>query len=185
MSRSFVKNIYAAKLGQVLEPERVGENYVVAIVTGIDKEGTQTASKARMTVEPLLMNRKKAEIIQKKIGKVTTLEAASAALGGKAIETADSVRLSGTQTSIVASEPKIIGATFNPANNGKVVGEAIAGTSGVYVVRVDNISATAVANANVAEQRKAKYQDAKTRGAYPQMALSEAATIKDNRSKIY
>jgi len=185
LSRPFVKNIYAAKLGQVLEPERVGENYVVAIVTEINKEGTQTAAKARMTVEPLLMNRKKAEIIQKKIGAVTTLEAASAALGGKAIETADSVRLSGTQTSIVASEPKVIGATFNPANNGKVVPQAIAGTSGVYVVRVDNVSATAVANANVAEQRKTKYQEAKMRGAYPQLALSEAATIKDNRSEIY
>jgi peptidyl-prolyl cis-trans isomerase D len=185
LSRPFVKSIYSAKLGQVLEPERVGENYVVAIVTEINKEGTQTAAKARMVVEPLLMNRKKAEIIQKKIGTVTTLEAASAALGGKAIETADSVRLSGTQTSIVASEPKVIGATFNPANNGKVVPQAIAGTSGVYVVKVDNVSATAVANANVAEQRKTKYQEAKMRGAYPQLALSEAATIKDNRSEIY
>jgi len=185
MSRPFVKSIYTAKLGQVLEPERVGENYVVAVVTEINKEGIQTAAKARIMVEPLLMNRKKAEIIQKKIGAVTTLEAASAALGGKAIETADSVRLSGTQTSIVASEPKVIGATFNPANNGKVVSQAIAGTSGVYVVRVDNVSATAVANANVAEQRKTKYQEAKMRGAYPQMALSEAATIKDNRSEIY
>ncbi len=185
MSRPFVKSIYAAKLGQVLEPERVGENYVVAIVTEINKEGTQTAAKARILVEPLLMNRKKAEIIKKKIGPVTTLEAASAALGGKAIETADSVRLTGSQTSIVASEPKVIGATFNPANNGKVVPEAIAGTSGVYVVRVDNVTATAVANANVAEQRKTKYQEAKNRGAYPQMALSEAATIKDNRSEIY
>ncbi len=185
ISRSFVKSIYDAKLGQVLQPERVGENYVVGIVTEINKEGTQTAAKARMMVEPLLMNRKKAEIIQKKIGSITTLEAAAAALGGKAIESADSVRLSGTQTSIVASEPKVIGAAFNPANNGKVVSQAIEGTSGVYVVRVDNVSATAVANANVAEQRKAKYQEAKMRGAYPQQALTEAADIKDNRSDIY
>ena len=184
LSRPFVKSIYAAKLGQVLEPERVGENYVVAIVTEINKEGTQTAAKARMTVEPLLMNLKKAEIIQKKIGTVTTLEAASAALGGKAIETADSVRLSGMQTSIVASEPKVIGATFNPSNNGKVVPQPIAGTSGVYVVRVDNVTATAVANANVAEQRKAKYEAAKN-GGYPQLALSKAAIIKDKRSEIY
>jgi len=185
ISRSFVKRIYDAKLGQGLQPERVGENYVVAIVTEINKEGTQTAAKARMMVEPLLMNRKKAEIIQKKIGPISTLEAASAALGGKAIETADSVRLSGTQTSIVASEPKVIGAAFNPANKGKVVPQAIEGTSGVYVVRVDNVSATAVANANVAEQRKTKYQEAKMRGVYPQQVLTEAADIKDNRSELY
>ena len=122
-----------------LQPERVGDNYVVAIVTEINKEGTQTAAKARMLVEPLLMNHKKAEIIQKKIGTITTLEAAATALGGKAIEIADSVRLTGSQTSIVASEPKVIGAAFNPANKGKVVPQAIEGTSGVYVVRVDNV----------------------------------------------
>ncbi len=185
ISRPFVKSIYDAKLGQVLQPERVGENYVVGIVTEINKEGTQTAAKARMMVEPLLMNHKKAEIIQKKIGAITTIEAASAALGGKAIETADSVRLSGAQTSVVASEPKVIGAAFNPSNTGKVVPQAIEGTSGVYVVRVDNVSATAVANANVAEQRKTKYQEAKMRGANPQQALTEAADIKDNRSKLY
>ena len=131
------------------------------------------------------MNHKKAEILQKKIGTISTLEAAATALGGKAIEVADSIRLSGTQTSIVVSEPKVIGAAFNPANKGKVIPQAIEGSSGVYVVRVDNVMATAVANANVAEQRKTKYQEAKNRGAYSQQVLMRAADIKDNRSKLY
>jgi peptidyl-prolyl cis-trans isomerase D len=189
VSRQFVKSIYDAKLGQVLEPERIGENYVVAIVTEINKEGLQTPAKARIMVEPLLKNHKKAEMIVKKIGTPTTLEAASAALGGKAIEVADSVRLTGSQTSVIANEPKVIGAAFNPANKGKVIPEAIEGTSGVYVVRVDNVMATPVADANVAEQRRAKYQDAKSRSFYmSQMVidvLKEAADVKDNRSKFY
>jgi hypothetical protein len=42
-----------------------------------------------------------------------------------------------------------------------------------------------VADANVAEQRKSQYQQAKMRGGYPQQVLMEAADIKDNRSKIY
>ena len=185
MSRSFVRNIYDAKLGQVVQPERVGDNYVVAIVTEINEKGTQSAAKARISVEPLLMNHKKAEILQKKIGTISTLEAAATALGGKAIEVADSIRISGTQTSIVASEPKVIGAAFNPANKGKVVQNAIEGSGGVYVVRVDNVMATAVADANVVEQRKTKYQEAKNRGAYSQQVLMRAADIKDNRSKVY
>ena len=185
ISRSFVRNIYSAKLGEVIQPERVGDNYIVAIVTEVNEKGTQTAAKARISVEPLLINHKKAEIIQKKIGTISTLEAAAAALGGKAIEVADSVRISGTQTSIVASEPKVIGAAFNPANKGKIVSQAIEGSSGVYVVRVDNVMATAVADANVAEQRKAKYQEAKMRNAYSQQVLMRAADIKDNRSKLY
>ncbi len=185
MSRTFVRNIYDTKLGGIVQPERVGDNYVVAIVTEVNEKGTQSAARARMSVEPLLMNHKKAEILKKKIGAITTLEAAAAALGGKTIEVADSIRLSGTQTSIVASEPKVIGAAFNPANKGKVVPEVIEGSSGVYVVRVDNVMATAVANANVAEQRKAKYQENKMRSAYSQQVLMQAADIKDNRSKLY
>ena len=93
--------------------------------------------------------------------------------------------MGGEQSNIVTTEPKIIGAAFNPSNKGKVVPQAIAGNSGVYVVRVNNVSATAVANANVAEQRKSKYEQAKMRGAYPQGVLVQAADIKDNRSKIY
>ncbi len=185
ISRPFVRSIYETKLGQVVQPERVGDNYVVAIVTEINKKGTQSAAKARISVEPLLMNHKKAEILQKKIGPITTLEAAATALGGKPIEVADSIRLNGTQASIVSSEPKVIGAAFNPANKGKVVPQALEGTSGVYVVRVDNVMATAVADANVAEQRKTKYQEIKMRGAYPQQILIRAADIKDNRSKLY
>lgn len=184
-SRSFVKAIYDADLGDVLEPERVGENYVVAMVTEINKKGTQSVARARIMVEPVLRNHKKAEQIRKKIGAISTLEAAATALGGKAIETVDSLRMSGSQSNIVSIEPRVIGAAFNPNNRGKVVPEAIEGRSAVYVVRVDNVAATAVADANVAEQRKTRYQEAKMRGSYPQGVLVQAADIKDSRSKIF
>ena len=185
VSRAFIKNVYDADLGEVMQPERVGENYVVGMVTEINKKGTQSVAKARQMVEPLLRNHKKAEQIQKKIGTITTLEAAATALGGKTIESVDSLRMKGSQATIISSEPKVIGAAFNPANKGKVVAQAIEGTSGVYIVKVNNVAATAVADANVAEQRKSQYQQAKMRGGFPQQVLMEAADIKDNRSKIY
>jgi len=99
----------------------------------------------------------------------------------------DSLRLSGSQSNIVSVEPKVIGAAFNPANNGKVVPQVIEGTSGIYIVRVDNVSATPVADANVAEQRKSRYQQAKQQAAYssPIQALREAATIKDRRREFF
>jgi peptidyl-prolyl cis-trans isomerase D len=189
-SRNFVKDIYQAKLGEVLQPERVGDNYVVAIVTEINEKGTQSVAKARMMVEPLLRNHKKAEVLANKLGKsVTSLEAASTAWGGKPIETADSLRMDGSRSVVVANEPKVVGAAFNPANKGKVVPQVIEGTGAVFAIRVDNVSATAVTDANVADQRKAKYQEAKMRGAYGAQAviqtLVEAADIKDNRSKFF
>jgi peptidyl-prolyl cis-trans isomerase D len=185
-SRALVKKIYDADLGEVLQPEKVGSDYVVAVVTEINKEGTQSVGKARNMVEPLLRNHKKAELIKKQIGNITTLEAAATALG-KTIETADSVRMSGSQSPVIGNESKIVGAAFNPANRGKVVNEAIEGAQGVYVVRVDNVSATALADANVAEQRKNYYLQMKQQAQYsnPFQALHDAANVKDNRSKFY
>ncbi|MEI9912537.1 MAG: peptidylprolyl isomerase [Bacteroidota bacterium] len=188
-SRTFVKNIYKAKLGEVLDPEKVGDNYVVAIVTEINEEGALPVAKARMQVEPLLRNKKIAEKLKQKVGAPATLEAAAATLGGKPIETADSIRMTSVQTgsaSIVSTEPKVRGAAFNPANKGKIV--VVEGANGIYVVRVDNVMATALGDANVAEQRKTQYQQAKQQAMYRTSVietLKKIATIKDNRSEFF
>lgn len=188
ISRSFIKSIYEADLGDVLQPERVGDNYVVAIVTEVNEEGTASVAKARPQVEPLLRNHKKAEQLIKKLGNATTLEAAAAAWGGKPIETADSIRLrlpeGQQQPPVIAAEQKVIGAAFNPANKGKI-SDAIEGSGGVYVIRVENVSATSVGNADINSQKEFRYQQAKMRGVYPQAALKEAAKIKDYRSKFF
>jgi peptidyl-prolyl cis-trans isomerase D len=188
--RSFVKSVYKAKLGDVLEPEKVGDKYVVAILTEINEEGTMPVAKARLQVEPILKNKKVAEKLKQKVGKVTTLEAAAAALGGKPVETADSLRLSGSQARsamIVAGEPKVIGASFNPANRGKVVPEVIEGSSGIYVVRIDNVTTTPLGEANVPQQRKAQYEQKKQQEQYssPLQALRQAAKIKDRRTEFF
>jgi len=60
----------------------------------------------------------------------------------------------------------------------------------VYVIRVDNVSATAVADANIAEQRRSRYQTEKSMAQYrpnsnPIQVLREAATIKDRRIEFF
>ncbi len=187
-SRTFVRAIYDAKKGEVLKTEKIGDDYVVAVVTEVFEEGTQSVATARMTAEPALRNKKKAEMLKQKIGKISTLEAAATTLA-KPIETADSIRMSSQATSpALGYEPRVIGAAFNPANKGKVVPEALEGQNGVYVVRVENVSATAVTSGDVTEQRKSLYEQGKQRAANPQlilMALREAATIKDKRAEKY
>ena len=185
-SRQFVKDIYNADAGDVLQPERVGDQYVVAAVTEVIKEGTASVAKARIYVEPILRNKKKAELIENKIGKITTLEAAATALNKK-IETKDSLRMT------TGFDIKVTGAAFDPANKGKVVQEPIEGTSGVFVVRVDSVTATSVDLANVAEQRKSMYTNTKQSIDYPDPrnpnypinVLRKAASIKDYRAKFY
>ncbi len=189
LSRPLVRAIYDAKNGEVLKPERVDDNYVVAVVTAVFEEGTKSPSVARAEVESELRNKKKAVVLKQKIGKVTTLEAAAAALGGKPIEPLDSIRMNSTST--LGYEPRVSGAVFNPANKGKVVPEVLEGVSGVYVIRVENVSATPVTNGDIAEQRKNMIQQTRQyisnpqSPAYPNNALKKAATIKDKRSSRY
>ncbi len=188
-SRSLVRAIYAAKRNEVLKPEPVDDNYVVAVVTAVFEEGTKSPAAARAEVEPELIRKKKAEILIKKIGKVTTLEAAAAALGGKPIEPLDSIRMKSTAT--LGYEPRVSGAVFNPANKGKIVPEALGGQNGVYVIRVESVSATPVTAGDIAEQRKNMYQQTKQyysnpqAPVYPVNELKKAATIKDKRSNRY
>jgi peptidyl-prolyl cis-trans isomerase D len=184
-SRAFVKSIYEADLGDIIQPQQVGEFYLVGLVTEVNKEGTMSPLKARMMVAPMLMNEKKADMIKNKIGKITTLEAIADLLK-KPVETADSIRFSGRGSQILGFEPKIVGASFNKNNLNKVISEPIAGTQGVYVVRVDNQMATPVINTDIDGERNMRYQQAKQQAKFQSLqALRDAATIKDYRSKFY
>jgi peptidyl-prolyl cis-trans isomerase D len=185
-SRMFVREIYKAEKGQVLQPFRMGDQYIVAAVTDVKEEGTQDAATARAIVEPVLRNKKKAELISKKLGTISSLEAVAAAEGLE-VEVADSIRLSGSNNSVLGYENKVIGAAFASANKGKLVAQPIPGQSGVYVVRVDDISATPVDNANIESQRSAIRSMGMQRAMYfsPTSVLRKAAKIKDDRAKFY
>jgi peptidyl-prolyl cis-trans isomerase D len=190
-SRSFVRAIYEADKGDVLKPERIDNKYIVAVVTDIFEEGTAGVDAARLSVDPILRNKKKAELLRKKVGAVTTLEAAATALGGKTIETADSIRINGSLSGTFGYEPRVTGAAFNPANSGKVVPEVIEGLSGVFLVRVDYLGSTPLMDADAATQRQTRYQQ--TKQSYsnqyspnnPISVLRTTATIKDKRYERY
>lgn len=181
-SREMVRNIYAADRGDIVKPERVGDQYIVALVTDVYEEGTQSAAQARMMVEPILRNKKKAEILKKKVGAVSTLEAAGNMLNGAMVQVADSLRIDARQSKSMGFEPKVLGAAFNPANKGKVVPEVLEGSQGVYVVRVDEVTTTPFTAGSVEEQRKAMAQQKQQMLGNPLGALRNAATIKDKRA---
>jgi peptidyl-prolyl cis-trans isomerase D len=199
VSRKFVKDIFDASVGDVIQPERVGDNYVVAAVTQIKKPGTIGVAEARNYVEPVLRNKKKAEVLKKRIGKITTLEAVSENTK-QPVQVADSIRFSGPGNNPISYDPTIVGAIFNPANKGKIVNEPLEGRyGGVYVVRVDSVTATVVENADVNAQRQNLESQTRMRilmsnqySQYgygqqydPAAVLRKAATIKDYRNKFY
>jgi len=184
-SRKFVRDIYDADKGDVVGPEKIENAYIVAVVTDVEKAGMQGVARARIRVEPILRNKKKAEMIKKNIGTVSTLEAVASKVG-QPVQAADSIRMSGGNNPI-SFESKVVGAAFNPANKGKVVTEAIEGQSGVYVIRVNATGTAPVASANVDELRKQMEMQARQGLMYqrPVDVLRKNAKIKDNRSEFF
>jgi len=133
-------------------------------------------------VEIVLLKRKKAQQLIQKIGKVSTLEAVATTMN-QPVQVADSLRMTGGKN--FGYEPRVIGASFNPGNSSKVITDAIEGSEGVFAVKVENISATSVANANIDDQRKQLEQTLRQRQGYPTQILMKTASIKDNRAKFF
>ncbi len=189
-AREFIKKVFDADKGDIIGPEQVSRNFAVAVVTAVNEPGLPDVTQARMTVEPILRNEKKAEIITKNIGQVTTLEQA-ASKTQQTVQTVDSIRFGGGMA--FGYEPKVLGAVFNPANKGKVVTQPIKGMSGVFVVRVDNTFTVPVEAADVEMQRTQMQLQAKQQllqqmqyGANPIIEpLKKKAKIKDYRSEFY
>jgi peptidyl-prolyl cis-trans isomerase D len=185
-SRQLVKWVYGADLGDVSEVFNVGSRYVVVLVTEINKKGTMSAARARPLVEGILKNEKKAEQIKKKIGTPTSLEDVAAKNQAQVLK-ADSVRFE--SPFLAGQEGKVGGYVFNAAAKGKI-SAPIAGNSGVYVLRTENVFALPSSGLSIEQQRQALTQqnqqgrrgDPLTQAAN---ALKKSAKIKDNRNTFF
>jgi peptidyl-prolyl cis-trans isomerase D len=184
-NRQFVRWVYDASLGDVSEPYTIGDKYVVALVTEINHEGTMTAPKARASVEPILRNRKKADLIIKKLGLPATLEAASSA-GGQPIRNVDTVLFSSPGIPNLGQEPKVIGYSFNKELSGKAASAPVPGNGGVFVIKVGNTSARPNPGADIEQQRFTQEQQQKSLISYQAIEeLKKTAKIKDDRGKFF
>ncbi|HMH24384.1 MAG TPA: peptidylprolyl isomerase [Puia sp.] len=184
-NRQLVRWIYDAAIGDVSEPFAVGDKYVVAMLTEINAEGTVSTAKARPLVEPLLRNRKKADIIIKKLGTPASLEAASAT-AGQPVQHADSIMFSKPTIPNAGQEPKVTGSSFNKQLTGKPVSSPIPGNGGVFVIKVENTAAMANPNADVEQQRFSQEQQEKSMVSYRAIeVLKKNAKIKDDRGKFF
>jgi len=190
--RSFIKWVYQADLGDISEPTKFGDKYIVAILTGINKPGLPSAESARPQVEQKIRNEKKAKIIIAKI-KGTTLEAIAQSTATQ-VQQADSVyfQSKGKFGSVISSEPSVTGAAFNKQLQGKV-SQPIAGESGVFIVKDNSVTGVAsLAEGGIDQQRKAQEYQLKSEEYQLQQQsqtaagpLRKAAKVKDYRSKFF
>lgn len=187
-ARQLVRWIFSAKQGDVSEPYSIGDQFVVAVLDKIQEEGTQDVATARPMAEGVIRDQKKAEEITKKLSGKTTLESVAAVYNKQVLTAGEDSSLTFKAQEIkgLGFEPKLIGASFNKANMNKV-SEPIAGKTGVYVFKLNNIASKA---ANTAEEtQQFRTQQISTLRSQVSMnwfeGLKKKATIKDNRSKFY
>ncbi len=184
-SRQLIRWVYDASPGDVSEPFNVGDKYVVALITEANQEGTMTPAKARATAEPILRNEKKGEMIMKKIGNATTLEAVAAATGEQ-VKKADSISFATPYIPNVGQEGKVVGLSFDKELLGKPASPLVAGNGGVFMIKVDKVGAKANFNADVVQAQKAQEQMEQSNFQRQAIdALRLDANIKDNRGKFY
>lgn len=182
-ARELVKDIFKANEGDVVSPSQpIDNSYIVALVTEVDKPGLPSAESVRSMVEPILITRKKAEIIKNKMGKVADLNAVAAKFS-QSVQPADSLRFGGGGA--LGYETRVLGAIFNPANKGKVCADPITGQTGVYAIRTDAVFTAAVENANIEQQRQALEAQSRQMFRSPLEVLQKRVEVKDYRSNFY
>lgn len=186
-SRELVKWMYEAEVGDVADrPYLVGDKYVVPVLTQVAEEGVMSVQKARPMVEFLIRNEKKSSQIISKIGSANTLEAVSKAVS-QPVSQSDSILFSSPYVPNVGQELKFVGASFNKQNQTKV-SEPIPGNGGVFVLKVNNISAIANPDFDAAQQQAALQQMQQRNISNPQgllEILKKTVKIKDNRAQFF
>lgn len=183
-SRQLVRWIYDQKVGDVNDqPIRIGDKYIVSIVTSVIKPGLPPAQVLRSTVESIVRNEKKAKQIIENKFKGNSLESFATSTGSS-IQKADSLLFNNPFIPGVGNDAKFTGIAFNSANKGKAT-TPIAGTSGVFAIRVENISTKSNSNENVETIKQTILQNQKMAVYRGAEALRKSAVVKDYRSKVY
>jgi len=152
------------------------------------KKGIADVNLVRPQVEPIIINKKKADIITKKLNNASTLEAAAAAYNVQVQTTGDDSTLTFNAPIIngIGHEPKVEGAVFNKAYQSKV-SPPIAGNSGVFLIKVNGVFAKEPVNQ---EMEKLQANDELNKNVQSALSssfqeLKNTADIKDYRSRFF
>lgn len=187
-ARKLVRWAFDSKtsVGDVSEPIEVGDQYVVALLTGKSSKDNVTVDDYRNELTTKVRNKLKAEQIISKLGNTSagTLDAIAQKYGaGALVETADDVNLANGFLRSAGVDPTALGKAF-----GLKVGKRskpFAGETGVLIVEPTRI-VLAPAVADYAQYKMMLEQSAASRTAiYMREAVKDAANVTDNRAKFY
>lgn len=167
-------------VGAVKRFEVANLGNVIAKVKKSNPEGLMAVDLVRSYIEPILKNKKKAELIKAKMAG-TSLEAIAKATGSAVQQATDVTMENPVLTGGVGQEPKVVGNAF--ALSAGKLSAPIEGNTGVYVVKNTSVVKAPVLKDHTAYVAKLKSQSAgDVNRVLP--ALKDKAEIKDNRKEF-
>ena len=152
---------------------------VIVKLKKITPKGLLSIDDAKIQVEPILRNKKKAELITAKM-KASTLEAI-AATNKVSVQQAADLTLENAYVPGLGMEYKVVGTAFGTAAN--KTSKVIEGNGGMFVVRTKTVTKALPTNDYAAYKLKLKQQNAGKVGSFTD-ALKKTADITDNRASF-
>ncbi|MFZ1750983.1 MAG: peptidylprolyl isomerase [Saprospiraceae bacterium] len=163
------------------EANYVDAKHVIAALKSIDKPGIASVESVKSQIETLVKNKKKAEKIKTKIS--GTDLTAIAATFGKEVSTSESVNFGSGSIGTGGQDALVVGKIF--ATKAGAVTSPLAGSNGVYVVKVNSIS-PAVTEPGAFGQKMQLTQSARMQVNFRLMeALKKNNEVEDNRFTFF
>ena len=173
------------KVGNVSEVYEMGDQYVIAALTGERAKGANTVTTLKTELSALVRNEEKAKQIIAKLPKTGTLEEMAGKVGPTArVGTAPAVVLGQGSFPEIGFEPVAVGKAFALKPGQKSA--PIAGEQGVLVVEPVSVAAPTAPAADLKAvrqqlaQQRAQQQDGKI-----YEAVKAHANVRDNRTKFF
>ena len=180
-SREMIRWMYSSKTGDISDIFQFENNYVIAHLIGINKEGDIPIQNVKEEIKSLVIKEKKSDLISKKYSNVELSKIASD--NSKSILNANTT-LANLSVAGIGYEPELVGSVFSFIDNNSTV-KFVKGRNAMYFVSLLNLD-EAISLSDVSQQKKKMLSDIQS---YAQAnsfnSLKESAKVKDNRSEFY
>lgn len=174
-----------AEAGEVSDDYEIGDQYVVAVLTGKTEKGTQKLANIRTEISNRLKKEKKAAIILDKLKGVTgSVEEIATSYGPEAeVSTSSDLKLSANILPNVGYDPGAIGVAFS-LENGETSGP-YEGEDGIIIIHMENKTiAPEIADYSAFAEQVRQNQIMRLSQQISE-AIKERANVKDMRYKFY
>jgi peptidyl-prolyl cis-trans isomerase D len=173
-----------ATAGEVSTVFELNDSYLVASLVSKKEEGEAKLEDVKDQVKQLVLNDKKAALINQKLAGKTTLEQMKAVFPEASINEVPGLRLSDAVIPGIGFAPKAIGTIFGTKTKGQLT-KPVQEDIGVLVAKVNNLTPAAAIGDYTSYQAQLA-QGASQRMTYQiMMALQELAKVKDYRYKYF